>query len=235
MTTTCPKCAYVRQPTDAAPDYECPRCGIIYAKYRPSTPLDDTPSSIRPAPSWKRPLIVFAIVVAAIAGWQWNATANKERLAAETKAAADVAAREAARAREEADLAERKRAEENMRAVEKAVFAVALQRSKWSDASTLASSTARIALSGPVANLQTLRRETQAMIVPPCLDRAKATLLEGMGKEIEGFVIFMQNPAQLGDLLAQAPFAEAKHLFGNYEAALGECEGAEGRSGIARS
>lgn len=29
---TCPKCAYVRQPTDTAPDYECPKCGVIYSK-----------------------------------------------------------------------------------------------------------------------------------------------------------------------------------------------------------
>ena len=31
----CPKCAYERKPTDHAPDYECPSCGIIYAKYKP--------------------------------------------------------------------------------------------------------------------------------------------------------------------------------------------------------
>lgn len=31
----CPKCAYVRQPTDTASEYECPKCGIIYAKYDP--------------------------------------------------------------------------------------------------------------------------------------------------------------------------------------------------------
>lgn len=33
MTTQCPKCDYVRQSTDRAPDYECPSCGIIYAKF----------------------------------------------------------------------------------------------------------------------------------------------------------------------------------------------------------
>ena len=33
---TCPKCGYVRQPTDTAPDYECPSCGIIYARYDPA-------------------------------------------------------------------------------------------------------------------------------------------------------------------------------------------------------
>lgn len=29
----CPKCSYVRKPTDTAPDYECPQCGIVYAKF----------------------------------------------------------------------------------------------------------------------------------------------------------------------------------------------------------
>jgi len=31
--TTCPKCDYIRQPSDTAPDYECPKCGVIYHKY----------------------------------------------------------------------------------------------------------------------------------------------------------------------------------------------------------
>jgi len=32
MSTTCPKCNYQRQPIDTAPDYECPKCGVVYAK-----------------------------------------------------------------------------------------------------------------------------------------------------------------------------------------------------------
>lgn len=31
----CPKCEYERRPSDHAPDYECPDCGIVYAKYEP--------------------------------------------------------------------------------------------------------------------------------------------------------------------------------------------------------
>ncbi|WP_156909211.1 hypothetical protein [Ottowia thiooxydans] len=31
----CPKCQYERKPSDEAPEYECPSCGIIYAKYNP--------------------------------------------------------------------------------------------------------------------------------------------------------------------------------------------------------
>lgn len=29
----CPKCAYERKPNEQAPDYECPSCGVNYAKY----------------------------------------------------------------------------------------------------------------------------------------------------------------------------------------------------------
>ena len=31
---TCPKCGYVRQPTDTNPDWQCPKCQIAYLKYR---------------------------------------------------------------------------------------------------------------------------------------------------------------------------------------------------------
>jgi hypothetical protein len=33
MNTVCPKCAYRRGPDEVVPDYECPRCGVIYEKY----------------------------------------------------------------------------------------------------------------------------------------------------------------------------------------------------------
>jgi glutaredoxin len=35
--TTCPKCNYVRQPNDAAPSAQCPRCGVFYDKYKPKS------------------------------------------------------------------------------------------------------------------------------------------------------------------------------------------------------
>ena len=35
---TCPKCHYVRLPTDTAPGWQCPNCGIAYAKFG-SAPL----------------------------------------------------------------------------------------------------------------------------------------------------------------------------------------------------
>lgn len=41
MTTTCPKCSYTRKPTDTAPTYECPSCGIIYAKFDAKADLEN--------------------------------------------------------------------------------------------------------------------------------------------------------------------------------------------------
>ena len=32
----CPKCRYIRAPTDIGPGYECPKCGIVYAKFDPT-------------------------------------------------------------------------------------------------------------------------------------------------------------------------------------------------------
>ena len=32
MPVTCPKCGHVRPPDATVPDYECPACGVIYAK-----------------------------------------------------------------------------------------------------------------------------------------------------------------------------------------------------------
>lgn len=33
MTAVCPKCHYTRQPLDTAPGYQCPSCGVVYAKF----------------------------------------------------------------------------------------------------------------------------------------------------------------------------------------------------------
>lgn len=28
----CPKCQYVRTPADTSPEWQCPSCGVVYAK-----------------------------------------------------------------------------------------------------------------------------------------------------------------------------------------------------------
>jgi hypothetical protein len=35
----CPKCGYQRTPADTNPDWQCPKCQIAYAKYKPPAPL----------------------------------------------------------------------------------------------------------------------------------------------------------------------------------------------------
>lgn len=44
----CPSCGYVRKPEDAerAPDYECPDCGIVYAKYKPKASSATPPQQL---------------------------------------------------------------------------------------------------------------------------------------------------------------------------------------------
>lgn len=46
MSTVCPKCEYERQETDRASASECPRCGVIYAKWRPHV----VPLALEPPP-----------------------------------------------------------------------------------------------------------------------------------------------------------------------------------------
>lgn len=62
---------------------------------------------------------------------------------------------------------------------------------QWDDAVTLAGSTARINLDGPVSTLQNIKRETEQLIVPLCLERGKSLLLSSMDLRINGFIEFM--------------------------------------------
>lgn len=48
----CPKCAHVRQATDAGPDYACPKCGIVYAKYTPATDIQARVLRARNSGDW---------------------------------------------------------------------------------------------------------------------------------------------------------------------------------------
>lgn len=67
MATQCPKCNYVRTPEDWVPDYECPKCGIIYTKYRAGrTTADRQTSRKKPnqtAINWTRWRIVGLVMI----------------------------------------------------------------------------------------------------------------------------------------------------------------------------
>ena len=61
---------------------------------------------------------------------------------------------------------------------------------RWADAEKLAFSTMRIALPGPISNLQAIKREGESLAVPECLDRAKEALNTLIGKSTEAILQF---------------------------------------------
>lgn len=93
---------------------------------------------------------------------------------------------------------------------------------KWKDALQLAESTARIALAGPVGNLQAIKREAETLPVPDCFVAPKQQMTNGMGKMIEGFFQFMQD-ATLGKYLAAVSFGEGRKFLAEYEKKAKAC------------
>ena len=63
-------------------------------------------------------------------------------------------------------------------------------------AEELAGSTSRIALSGPVSDLQTLLLEAKNSDVPDCLIPAKEDLVKAMDYSIEAYLIFMSDGSE---------------------------------------
>ena len=71
----CPKCNYVRRSSDAAPEWQCPSCGIAYAKWGAANHLVAPPNSGEGAPRsaldgsiWL--LIAVNAVTLGVAHWQ---------------------------------------------------------------------------------------------------------------------------------------------------------------------
>jgi len=113
---TCPRCHYVRQATDTAPAWQCPRCEVAYDKVqaKPAAPRtaggrgkpEDAPVR-RPAPPRERPWGLIAMagtaaLVTALMGWKWSHDKDKaaERAA---RAANDARAQQVAVEREGLD------------------------------------------------------------------------------------------------------------------------------------
>ena len=65
--------------------------------------------------------------------------------------------------------------------------------SRWDDAHTLASSTARIALATPVGELQNVKRDLEKLEVSECLIPAKEALSSYMNSNIANFLSFMAD------------------------------------------
>lgn len=64
---------------------------------------------------------------------------------------------------------------------------------EWDDAVDVAASTSRIALSGPVSDLQAIRRDVQRQEWPECASTAHDHLIQHMDYTIDSFLAFMQN------------------------------------------
>lgn len=80
MESTCPKCRHVRQPGDTAPDWQCPSCGVAYAKVaRAAQPqqvgrpfvYSAAHAPKRSAMPWGTLVLVLLVLGAAWAGWRW--------------------------------------------------------------------------------------------------------------------------------------------------------------------
>lgn len=122
-----------------------------------------------------------------------------EQAAAEALAMAEQKKRDEERAALQERLAQEQKQKDEL---SKSIKAVDAAYAKWIDAVKVAESTGRIALSTPVATLQSIRRETQELIVAPCMDAAKTALLSSMDLTIEGFFTFMTNKGEIGKLVA---------------------------------
>lgn len=93
---------------------------------------------------------------------------------------------------------------------------------KWDDAIGVAQVTSRINLATPVTNLQTIKRDTESLIIPPCLNEGKQKLLEAMKTEIEGYMAFMLS-ADTGKYIVAAATVKSKELIESYRAARAAC------------
>lgn len=85
---TCPKCHHVRQPHETAPTWQCPACGVVYAKAADGA---SSPAPVRPviyqaqperSYSWLKWLVVLALAYGAWVGFN----AMTKRLGGSTSA-----------------------------------------------------------------------------------------------------------------------------------------------------
>jgi hypothetical protein len=167
--------------------------------------------------------VILVVLVAVVVGsWQYSEyrAAQKRRVAAEALAQAEQRKRDEERVELEKRLAQEKQQQDALTEANKALDLVL---ARWSDASKIAGTTGRIALAAPVATLQEVRREAEALSVSPCMDAAKELLVSSMQHTIDGFITFMRNENRYGDTLAQPSFEEAAKQFAAFKIARAEC------------
>lgn len=174
--------------------------------------------------------VVLLVLIGMVFGaWQYNQSRTAKRLQAQQAEQMAKDAADAAKKAEEARAtAERTALELQIAASKKKdVLLTSLKASddlysRWKDGKKVANMTSRISLASPVAALQALRREAEALIVPDCLKNGKASMIEAMTLEVDGFLAFMGDTT-MGKYVAQANADKAEKLFHGYEADRALC------------
>jgi hypothetical protein len=128
-----------------------------------------------------------------------------------------------AREREERAAQEKRAADERRDQLRQALAKFDDAVVRFYDASRVASGTSRIALAQPVATMQSVHREVGQLQVPPCLATGRDDLLDGMKSMVEAYLVFMQNPAKIGNELAQIHFDKAEKGISRYKLARDAC------------
>lgn len=162
-------------------------------------------------------VLIMLLVLIGLAGASWiysrhRAEAKRSALEQQQRAEQLIEAQKQDDERKELEkrVAQAKQQQDALKASASEIDAVLL---RWEDATKVALTSSRIALSGPVAALQAVRREADQLTVPPCMDQAKVALVTSMNSTIQGFLVFMRNELKIGDTLAQIDFdAAAKHM-----------------------
>ncbi len=83
----CPKCSYERKPTDSAPAWECPRCGVVYDKAVKKRDDDDEPPAEVKKSSPLLAIICLALALGSVAIWWATRPATKPAAAEQAEIA----------------------------------------------------------------------------------------------------------------------------------------------------
>ena len=97
--------------------------------------------------------------------------------------------------------------------VDKAIEDMGLLLTRWMDADAIASSSPRMSLSGPISDLQAIRRDTKALVVPECLESAQIQLTTFMDYALEGYLAFLGDEP---DSTVNKAFSDAKTRLESY-------------------
>lgn len=67
MSRGCPKCQYIRKPGDTAPDWQCPSCGVAYAKYINRNISGEAPAPVPAGCARSRGLVPVTLLLLVLA------------------------------------------------------------------------------------------------------------------------------------------------------------------------